>query len=493
MAVIDDFDEEEERKRRSAAGGLEFTRDTIAADPWSAIYLGIPAGIDPELLKYAMDTAMRCAGAVCDVPPAPTHPFAPTELGADKTQAENFANAVRHIDDLNDRRREVELAELRDTVQAQIEAADRVVDNWSSGDLAGAVNGLEETAEAARATLRALSPEPDVSLEPDLFAKPPQQELLAPQWREVDNEWHMLIGNESVAKLTPNSDAERFPQYKWVSLITTDDYPDHGWHAVDFETLAVGQSDLEQWWHHARQGEAYDPEEPAAARLAEPEAPAIDPWIMTISEGLSLSNDAQLEATRLLSEFERLDWWHDYSDDYEVRGRERQRVYEARQHLDEFATASPDHAEIASRIFDRTAPPEFVPPLADWYASESLAERVQRIIEHPELEIAEQDERVLDALAERREELGLAEPARRDDDDDREAVYSADEPVQTQSSAGRDAAEIDYLFGREEMTEAKQEKYDRFTGQEIGARSGQDAAQVQDPAQSQSQGRGRSR
>ncbi len=52
-----------------------------------------------------------------------------------------------------------------------------------------------------------------------------------------------MIGNRSVARLIPNSD-ERFPQYHWLSVIDGDEFPDHGWHAVDFETLEIAQYNL---------------------------------------------------------------------------------------------------------------------------------------------------------------------------------------------------------------------------------------------------------
>ena len=42
---------------------------------------------------------------------------------------------------------------MRDELSAGIEAAQRVVDNWSKGDLAGAVNGLEGWIASARETL----------------------------------------------------------------------------------------------------------------------------------------------------------------------------------------------------------------------------------------------------------------------------------------------------------------------------------------------------
>ena len=42
---------------------------------------------------------------------------------------------------------------MRDELRDGIEAAQRVIDTWSRGDLAGAVNGLEEWIASARTTL----------------------------------------------------------------------------------------------------------------------------------------------------------------------------------------------------------------------------------------------------------------------------------------------------------------------------------------------------
>ena len=105
MADIDDFEDEEERKRRSAAGAPEFTHETIAADPWTAIYFGIPAGADAALLRHAYDTGMECAGAVAGPPSPALHPFAPASLGAEKSREENFERAVRRLDELDSRLR----------------------------------------------------------------------------------------------------------------------------------------------------------------------------------------------------------------------------------------------------------------------------------------------------------------------------------------------------------------------------------------------------
>jgi len=82
--------------------------------------------------------------------------------------------------------------------------------------------------------------------------------LHAPQWNLVGTEWHLIVGNRTVARLIPNSD-HNFPQYHWLSLIGDHEYPDHGWHVVDFETLEIAKSDIEQWWAHMCRGEVYRP------------------------------------------------------------------------------------------------------------------------------------------------------------------------------------------------------------------------------------------
>jgi hypothetical protein len=118
-----------------------------------------------------------------------------------------------------------------------------------------------------------------------------------------------------------------------------------------------------------------------------------------------------------------------------------------------------------------------------------LAERVRRIIENPSLADAERDDRVLQVVEERREELSQAEAVKQDD---APQVDSSQEP-ETQSTAARDAAEVDWLFGREEMTEARAAAYDRWSGQELSPSTGQSAGPVQEAGQSQSHSKGRSR
>ena len=82
--------------------------------------------------------------------------------------------------------------------------------------------------------------------------------LHGPKWQLVETDWHLIVGNRTVAVLIPNCD-DRFPHYRWLSRIVRDEPDDCGWHAVDFETLEMAQHDIGQWWRHACRGEAYRP------------------------------------------------------------------------------------------------------------------------------------------------------------------------------------------------------------------------------------------
>ena len=81
------------------------------------------------------------------------------------------------------------------------------------------------------------------------------EQLHKPRWQPDGDNWIMIVGNHAVAALIPNSD-ERFPNYKWLSIILAESpFDDHGWCSVDFTSLESGQYDLEQWWHHVSRGQ----------------------------------------------------------------------------------------------------------------------------------------------------------------------------------------------------------------------------------------------
>ena len=58
-------------------------------------------------------------------------------------------------------------------------------------------------------------------------------------WHRHRAEWHLTASGTTVAKLVPNEGL-------WLSLIW--DLPSHGWHAVDFGTLAHAKACIAQWW-----------------------------------------------------------------------------------------------------------------------------------------------------------------------------------------------------------------------------------------------------
>ena len=79
-----------------------------------------------------------------------------------------------------------------------------------------------------------------------------------PMWQVSGTDWHLMVEGRSVAQLIPNFDPD-CPQYKWLSVIEGHEFNDHGWHAVDFETLEIAKSDIEQWWLHLCRGEVFRP------------------------------------------------------------------------------------------------------------------------------------------------------------------------------------------------------------------------------------------
>ncbi len=83
--------------------------------------------------------------------------------------------------------------------------------------------------------------------------------LHQPKWEFDGTNWHMLVGNRCAAHLAPTGNCKHLPWAKWVSFIEFEEFEDHGWHAVDFGSLAEAQHDLEEWWFHMCQGEAYRP------------------------------------------------------------------------------------------------------------------------------------------------------------------------------------------------------------------------------------------
>jgi hypothetical protein len=47
-----------------------------------------------------------------------------------------------------------------------------------------------------------------------------------PLWQLDGGDWHLMIGNRSVAQIIPNS-CDELPHIHWLSIIS-DDYPDYG-------------------------------------------------------------------------------------------------------------------------------------------------------------------------------------------------------------------------------------------------------------------------
>jgi hypothetical protein len=71
-----------------------------------------------------------------------------------------------------------------------------------------------------------------------------------PTCRQSGETWHLLVGNESVARIIPNKDDlglfGPIDADIWLTII--EDYPDYGWHAVDFADLEHAKALLMTWW-----------------------------------------------------------------------------------------------------------------------------------------------------------------------------------------------------------------------------------------------------
>ena len=357
---------------RAAAAAPEFSRETIEADWWTAVYLPVPQNADPALLAHAREVAgWAREGIELTGLPAGALAYDPFVIGSEYGRAENIENASARIAELDER--------------------------------------LELAREAAAARV----PEPEQS------------------------------DNAKLAKQILSEQGDMHSHY--------DIGPWEGGYAV-FRTYEMDDAMLAEYGLATgtqKLGEAETLPELHQAIIDGSALTAYPLWI-TDAEREQETNTAA----------ERRDHMTDYASYVGLEISERRPLAE-------------DPGDDISR------------PLG----AAELAERVRRIIENPILAEAERDDRVLQAVEERREELGLAEPAKQDD---APAVEVSQEP-EVQSTADSEAAEIDYLFGREEMTEARAAAYDRWSGQELSPRTSQSAGQVQEPGQSQSQGRGRSR
>ena len=83
--------------------------------------------------------------------------------------------------------------------------------------------------------------------------------LHRPTWQFVDDDWQMIVAGKIVAVLIPAPPDALFPDGSWLSIIVANgqDYSDHGWCNVDFDSLDDGRYCLEQWWLHLCRGEGF--------------------------------------------------------------------------------------------------------------------------------------------------------------------------------------------------------------------------------------------
>jgi hypothetical protein len=470
----------ERRARREAANAPEFSRETIATDPWTAVYLPIPQAADEGLLRHAHGMAMQCCGAVAG--PAERlslDAFWPSEggLGADKTREENFEQAVRRLDELDSRLRPAMLddeaarqaapeKEPAAEKQAPRETLDEMVERHRDEyELVHGAYGVEELPSqlAARHERELARLKAELENERDSFVigAPDGTETHDPEEWRLQNPKAAQELAELEAWLEPAQEKEQSDKAKLAEEILFDLSDGHSHYYID------------RWEGGYAVFRTYEIDD---AMLAEYRIPT-DLQKLGDAETLPELHQAIIDGSALAV----VPLWITDAE----REREIDTAAERRDHMTDYASYAGREISERSPLADDRGGDEISRPLG----AAELAERVRRILENPILADAERDDRVLQAVEERREELGFVDSARSDDTREVESSQEA-EP---EATADRDAAEIDYLFGREEMTEARAAAYDRFTGQELSPRTGQTAGQVQDVGQSQSQSKGRSR
>jgi hypothetical protein len=163
------------------------TEKSIDYDPWTAVYRPIPPDADASLLQHAHDAAMQCAGAVAGEPEPDQNAFAPDLLGADQTREQNFERAVRRLDELDGRMREIAPAELSPDELA--ERVRRIIDDPTrEADEADPriLEALQAHREADQATQPAAPEEEEREAAPSQEAEP--ESSAAKEAKAVDAE-----------------------------------------------------------------------------------------------------------------------------------------------------------------------------------------------------------------------------------------------------------------------------------------------------------------
>lgn len=83
--------------------------------------------------------------------------------------------------------------------------------------------------------------------------------LHKPRWQSVGGDWQMIAGGKIIAALISDTSNAMFSSWGWRSVMVENaqDYSDHGWSNVEFDSLDDGKYCLEQWWLHMCRGQIF--------------------------------------------------------------------------------------------------------------------------------------------------------------------------------------------------------------------------------------------
>jgi hypothetical protein len=235
-----------------AAPETEFSVESIRDDPWTAVYLQIPAGADQALLKEAHYTVVQCCQAVFR-PPNPFDIYAPDN---DYTRDQNFDNSVRRLDELGDRLQAAQehpeplTVEITQSAGAQDQEAAAAPGQNIKARLAEEILAQQNNSQASYvirpweggyAVFRTWNPDDEIVAQIDLPA--PQQKLGAVQ---TLGELHAAIIDGSVFTAAPAwVTDEQMNKAQNSQALTLDDLAQRVQRILDDPTHEADEHDLE--------------------------------------------------------------------------------------------------------------------------------------------------------------------------------------------------------------------------------------------------------
>ena len=168
--------------------------------------------------------------------------------------AENYAQAQARLTQLED--------VIKAEMQRRTELHEGAASNQNDPERVSVVGASEPelgSAERDAAVTGALKGIFEFGEQQETQPKPANDQ---PEWVSFEDGLRMNVDDETVAILERIDPTDGWEDGGWRSHIVSTDLPLHGLHLADFDSLEQGKEALEKWLDYARDGEAYQPEQP---------------------------------------------------------------------------------------------------------------------------------------------------------------------------------------------------------------------------------------